>query len=243
MREAPTATRPSARLLRPARARLAIRVSASETKAPCCRRGRRSCSWLSRLLRWQRSPHPRRLATLTRSSSITPTRRWRGECYSETDFKIVRTGFTAMSDGSTTCQGFHPRKGDLLVTGAAEASDASSTVSYVRVKVFRTAQMAHTDWQRTAVAPAAQRCRLTQLQSFRRSHADGKKGRDREGRALPDRVPWHWTNEGPPDRCVTRPIGGMSSSSREERRSSSAPNGLTRKAMTAISSPTSVGAS
>lgn len=82
------------------------------------------------------------------------------------DFTIVRTGFTAMSDGSTTCQGFHPRKGDLLVTGAAETSDASFTVSYVLVKVFRTAQMAHTDWQRTAVAPAAQRCRLTQLQSF-----------------------------------------------------------------------------
>ena len=85
---------------------------------------------------------------------------------SDIEVKIVATGSRAMSDASNTCQGFHPRKADLMVTGAAEASDASSTVTYALVKVFRTAQMAHADWQRTAVAAAARRCRLTQLRSY-----------------------------------------------------------------------------
>ena len=81
------------------------------------------------------------------------------------DREIIRTGSTAMSEASNACQKFHPLRSDLVVTGAATAADASSSVAYVLIKVFRTARMAHADWQRNAVAPAAQRCRLAQLRT------------------------------------------------------------------------------
>jgi len=84
---------------------------------------------------------------------------------SELELKVVPAGLTAISQTSA-CRGFHPRRGDLVVTGLATAAGTGAvTVDHARVKIFRTAAMAHADWQRNAVAPAAVRCRLALLRS------------------------------------------------------------------------------
>jgi len=86
---------------------------------------------------------------------------------SDQDLKIVPTDFDAISETPEACRGFNPRRRDLVVTGLATgAGTGGSVVDRVRVKVFRNAHMAHADWQRNAVAPAARRCRFAQLQSF-----------------------------------------------------------------------------
>jgi len=82
------------------------------------------------------------------------------------DLKMVPTDFYAISQTPEACRGFHPRRGDLVVSGLGTAAGTrASAVDRIRVKIFRTAQMAHADWQRNAAAPAEQRCRLALLRS------------------------------------------------------------------------------
>src|SRR5262245_7566784 len=78
--------------------------------------------------------------------------------------ETIRGGFTAVNDASL-CRAFHPRRGDLVVTGAASATDSSAVVNSTVVKVFRTARMALADWRRSAASAAAQRCRLALARS------------------------------------------------------------------------------
>jgi len=59
----------------------------------------------------------------------------RGLIRNDLDREIIRTGSTAMSEASNACQKFHPLRSDLVVTGAATAADASSSVAYVLIKV------------------------------------------------------------------------------------------------------------
>jgi hypothetical protein len=82
------------------------------------------------------------------------------------DLQMVPTDLNAISQTPEACRGFQPRRGDLVVSGlGAAAGTGGSVVDRVRVKIFRTARMAHADWRRNAVAPAAGHCRLATLRS------------------------------------------------------------------------------